>query len=518
LKSLPPYVCVLLAVVLLAAVESDLLYTLQEQNLFLHTTLFFEQRMVMAGGLLTWVGSYLTQYFYYPLLGAALLGLLWAFLMWLIRCTFKLSSIWLAGVPVLCLLLTVTDLGYWVYYLKLPGHAFCATVGTIVAVLGVWIYRLLPRRYGLRTAFIPLAAIIGYPLFGFYGLLAMALMGLMAWRKDELGQKRQMGWCVADFVLAVLGIAVVPIISYYILYHQTNIVNIYWTALPVFAMHGERYATYYLPNAILVTCLVAFALPLFTSKAVPLSTGKGRAWALKGVLACLTCIFVFLFWYRDDNFHRELAMSRLIEQQQWEEVLRTAHDVKGEPTRAICMMQNLALFRLNRLGDGVFVLPNGAKRPDAPFSTRLVHTVGRMLYLEYGLPNYCYRWCMEDGVEYGWTAERLKLMTLCSMLNGEITATQRFLNLLKKTDFHRPWALRYEALLYQPQRYANDPRLHPILPLLRSDNFLTADQSQLELFLIEHLLSSPGANRQQKDLANFTMRYYQKNRYSLVEP
>lgn len=70
------YLCVLLMAVALAVFEADLLYKLQEQNLFMRTPLFFQQRMVVAGGLLSWAGSYLTQYFYYPMLGAGLLCLL----------------------------------------------------------------------------------------------------------------------------------------------------------------------------------------------------------------------------------------------------------------------------------------------------------------------------------------------------------------------------------------------------------------------------------------------------------
>ena len=81
LLKLMPYAVALLAAMLLAVVEPDLLWTAQDQNLFLHTPLFFEQQMVRAGGLLTWACCYLTQFFYYPALGAALLGLLWVFLL-----------------------------------------------------------------------------------------------------------------------------------------------------------------------------------------------------------------------------------------------------------------------------------------------------------------------------------------------------------------------------------------------------------------------------------------------------
>jgi hypothetical protein len=502
------------AAVLLAVFEADLLYTAQEQNLFLHTPLFFEQQMVRAGGLLTWAGCYLTQFFYYPMLGAGLLGLLWAFLLWLLSRTFTLLSEQseqaranpsphaLHLLPVACLLTTITTLGYWVFYLKLPGALFDATLGTIMAVLMAWAYRSLTARYGLRTVFIPLSACVAYPLFGFYGLWGVALMGLLSWRTKD-------SFRIADTVLALLAIVAVPLICYHTVYHETNIANIYWTALPVFSYSDHRFFGYYVPYIILVATIALFA----SKVTIPLPHREGLGVGLLLVLA----ILVAAFWYKDGNFHRELAMSRCIDRQDWSGVLSAARKSK-EPTRAICLMRNLALFRLGQTGKEMSLYPNGSARPNAPFPVRLVHTYGKRLYLEYGIPNYCYRWSMEDGVEYGWTVERLRLMVLCSLVNGEFTAAQHYINLLKKTDFHDSWARRYQDLLYRPPLIANDPALKPILPLLRNDNFLTSDQSQLEHFLIEHILSTPGNTREQQELAHFTMRYYRTNRSKIIEP
>lgn len=238
---------------------------------------------------------------------------------------------------------------------------------------------------------------------------------------------------------------------------------------------------------------------------------------LRGGLLLLMAVGVALSWYKDDNFHRELSMQRSIGQQAWGEVLATSHKAKGEPTRAMCMMQNLALFRLGRTGPEMFNYPNGAARPNAPFKMHTVHTIGKMLYLQYGVLNYSYRWCMEDGVEYGWTVEQLKIMAKCSLLNGEREAAQRFLNLLKKTIFHRGWAKKYETMMKSPQLSAPDKELAPIVPLIRTDNFLTADQSQLEMFLVEQIVSTPGETREQQALANFTVRYYRRNHYQIVE-
>ena len=480
-----------MAAVLLVVFESDFLYTAQEQNLFLHTPLFFTQQMVRAGGLLTWAGCYLTQFFYYPMLGAGLLCLLWAFLMWLLQRTFRWAVPWLTLVPVACLLMTVVTLGYWVFYLKLPGALFDATLGTIVATSMAWLCQ--RSMFNVqRSLFIVLAACVGYPLFGFYGLWGTVLMGCF-------GKKRHL-------FLAIAAVIAVPLACYYTIYHETNIVNIYWAALPVFSYADHRFPGYYIPYII----LVGITIPLRPTPSPPL-TGKDWGWV------CLLAL-IPLFWYKDANFHRELSMQRSIERQGWEAVLSEARGLKGEPTRALCLMRNLALFRLGQSGEKTRQYVNGSAHPDAPFPVRLVHTYGKMLYLQYGIPNYCYRWCMEDGVEYGWTVERLKLMTKCSLLNGEMVAAQRFINALKKTDFHRKWALKYEEYIHRPKLIGQDPELKPILPLLRTDNFLTSDQSQEEWFLIEHFLSSPGETPEQKALSAFTMQYYHANRQQIIEP
>ena len=71
---------------------------------------------------------------------------------------------------------------------------------------------------------------------------------------------------------------------------------------------------------------------------------------------------VWHFWYKDDNFHHELRMQRCIEQADWEGVVEEGEKQDGEPTRAIVMMRNLALSRLGRQGNEMFLYKNGSKR------------------------------------------------------------------------------------------------------------------------------------------------------------
>lgn len=482
MRKYSPYLILLLPFLLLVVFEQDYLYRASEQNLFLHTPMFFRQCMVTSGGLLSWCGAYLTQYFHYPALGAGLLCLLWALLFRLLHAAFRLPRAWLllALVPVACLLISITDLGYWLFYLKLRGHLFVATLGCLVVASLSWGYLHLPCRHGLRTLLIVFTVSLGYPLFGFYALFAALLMAVLSWRSG--------GWRWPDALTALLLVVAVPLVFYHTVYHQTNIVNIYWTALPVFCRVGQRYFAYNLPYIFLFASLLLMALCYQQERPLqPLS--KPWQWARRALLGAVA-VCVAVFWYKDDNFHRELSMMRSLEEQDWEQAVQTSAHVTGEPTRAICLMRNLALARLGRLGDEMFLHPIGARRPNAPFTVRMVDTIGRLVYLQYGVVNYCYRWCMEQGVEYGWSVEKLKLMVKCSLLNGEFQAAQKYLSLLKKSDFQGSWVKKYTELCHHPQLMAQDAELQTIHHMQRPDNFLTADMSLLEKFLIEHFATA----------------------------
>ena len=53
--------------------EADLLWKVQQHNVFLNTSLFFQQTMAVPGGMLSYLAAFFTQHFYYPWLGVTLL-------------------------------------------------------------------------------------------------------------------------------------------------------------------------------------------------------------------------------------------------------------------------------------------------------------------------------------------------------------------------------------------------------------------------------------------------------------
>ena len=120
--------------------EDNLLWKLQELNLHMDTSLFFKQQMVVPGGLLTYLGTFFTEFFYHPWQGVLMLCAWWALLVWLSAKALSISMKWcvLLLVPVALLLATNMELGYWIYYMKLRGYFFVGTIGLSAAMASVW--------------------------------------------------------------------------------------------------------------------------------------------------------------------------------------------------------------------------------------------------------------------------------------------------------------------------------------------------------------------------------------------
>lgn len=491
---LPLFMLVVLGIVMLSY-ESTLLFKVQEYNLFLYTPLFFKQCMISSGGLLTWLGTYFTQYFYHQWIGVLFLCLWWALLMWLTRKAFNIPNKWIVAVLVPVALLAIADfmIGYWLFYLKMRGYYFASTIGMCVVMALVWAYRSLPNKYFIHTLFIIIATIISYPFFGFYGLLATLCMAFITWRLEGMNVTQR----VINTIVALLSIAAIPLFYYRMVFHETNIINIYWTGLPLFRI-DEDYYTYYIPFYLLVAFVVVPSL-LF-SKNRQTTVKRVNTWAISQVIAIAIIAFAtYHFWYKDKNFHTELEMNHCAENLDWEGILTLARDWE-DPTRMMWLMKNLALFREGRQGDEMYFYKNGDKKCDAPFTVRMTQTGGKMLYLHYGQTNFCYRWCLEDGVEYGWRVEYYMYMLKCSLVNGEYAVAKKYIDILKKTKYYADWAEKYDAMVKNPALIKKDKELGPIFNVLSPQDVLTSDNTLIEIYLLNTLAHSDGNNPMYQEL------------------
>ena len=379
-------------------------------------------------------------------------------------------------IPVGLLLLTIVDMGYWLYMLKLQGHFFVSTIGTTAVVALLWAYRCVPAKWYLRTVFVFLTCALGYPLLGIYGLAASLLMAVWSWRLRE--------HALVDTIVAVVSVAAVPLLCYRYIYYQTNLANIYYAELPLFFVTEEHHA-YYVPYYLLALFFVALAFMR------PVSPKKQRVPIIaQAVLLVAVGYGVYHFWFKDENFHRELAMQHCVDQRDWTGALQEAARQQDEPTRAVVMLKNLALSRLGRQGSDMFLYKNGSKRYEAPFGMRTMLVVGPLMYYQYGMANYCSRLSTEMGVEFGWRAEYLKLLAKCAILNGEQQHARKYLNILKQTMNFDDWAQQAQGLVGDSAAIAADPEMGIVKRMMHYDNNLSSDQGFVERFLMNTLANS----------------------------
>jgi len=478
----------IIAIALLYA-ESDLLWKVQQYNLFLNSSLFFKQQMVVPGGMLSYLGSFFTQFFYYPWLGVLMLCGWWLLLLWLTKRTFNIPDRWIVAtlIPVAILLIANMDLGYWVYSMKLRGYFFVATIGTTAAVALMWAFRKLPDKLWLRIGYIVLVALAGYPLTGVYALAATLLMGLWSWR---LGKNRTQN--VVLTAVGLLAILAIPLFYYRFVYYQTNIDLLYQTAWPDFIIK-DTYSLFKIPYYALAVCFLAFVLTYHSTYTEQKDKKDNKSnkpvvrWAIQGALLAAVVAGVWYFWYKDDNFHHELRMQRCIEQADWEGVLKDGQAQTSEPTRAIVMMHNLALSRLGRQLDEMYNFQKGSKRSNTPIPAFMHNTAGRLIYYQYGLLNECHRMCLEQGVKFGWSVELLQYLTRCSLLDGETQAVRKYIDLLRQTMFYGQWADHIEQLLANSDEIAKDRETGPITHMLHYKNCMGSDDGYVEKYLMTML-------------------------------
>ena len=477
---LPWIGALLLIAVALLCFESNLLWKVQQYNLFLNTSLYLKEQMLVPGGFLSYISCYFTQFFFHPWLGVLMLCGWWLLLMWLTKRTFRIVDNWaiLALIPIAVLLIANMSLGYWHYFMRLRGYFFVPTIGITIIIAMLWGFRALPQKLWLRIVWMILAAALGYPLLGIYGLAAVLLMAIWTWRLH-----RNYTQNAILTVIGLLCIIAVPLICYRYIYYQTNFDDIWTASLPSFTIH-ETYSAYYIPYFILGGFFLVMAVVNMKHESLSI-----KHFIVQGVLAMVLILGVWHWWYKDANFHHELAMQRCIEQADWEGVLREGQQQGDEePTRPIVMMHNLALSRLGRQLDEMYNFPNGKKmaNTDLPYDM-LYHVFSRTIYYQYGLLNDCHRQCMENGVEYGWSVEIQQYLARCSMLMGETQAARKILNLLRHTLFYGEWADSMQQLLDHPQQIAEHPETGPVTHMMHYNNAVGSDGGRVEQYVMGQL-------------------------------
>lgn len=462
--------------------NSDVLFMAQLRSLFTTDTDFWDTCMAYPGGLLRWAGLFLTQLFYKPLVGTAVLTAIWLATFLLVKFGLKVSNGLspLAAIPVVCLLASIVQLGYWIYYIQLPGYFFRESLGFLAVALLLCI----PHGRTSIPASVVSAAL--YPCIGFYSLVALACITL----RDAIRYKKRIHLIGA--VVAVALATIVPLILRNA-YTTVRSEDAYSQGFPVFFAHFYQ-TDFQTPFQIAIGVLLLLSVMPLVAQRIKL----GKLQPIASIVLLLAVGAGSYMWvkdknFSDENFHAECKAYAAADEQRWDDVLYTVAALNENPTRELVVLKNIALFNSGEIGNEMYKYKDISQEPNTRDSLRisLVDIAAPLIYLHHGQANYAYRWCIENNVQIGESVSNAKVMALAALISGDDEAARKHFGTLSRTLYNKEWAEKYIPLIGKPQEIAKCSELKKmaeahkcIANKTRSDNYLC------EKFLVDEYSTS----------------------------
>ena len=458
--------------------NADTMYFLQDRGWWNSTAIFWDDCTRFPGGLLSWVGAYLTQFFYYPALGCSMLIGLWILTFWLAKWSFKIPDEWsfLIFIPLAALLCSDIQLGYWVYILRDIDYVFYHPLGLFAAlILSVPFRSYLPvsekvRRW-IAIVWIPIVAVLFYYPLGIYALLAAVISTIhnSQFLIHNKGRVKLFTYHFSLFLLLFLTLWLVPLL-------ETSGTTLMRPDQPW--MYGFR--KFELDDlrdySLEIPFYLALIVPVFFPFIKILKTKK--LILSQGIMAVVAGAMVYCLSSRDFtdyNFHAEMRMQRGVEECRWNDVLREAAKVKGPVTREMIMLRDIALINRGELCSKRFIYNNESIPPvtvSDSIHIRIADQAADLIYLNFGETVFAIRRAIERCMHYGYSYYTMRMLTECSLINGELDNARKYLRILSHTTFQGKWAEKM-------QRFVEDKKLMVKSELFRMPLKLYNEGSEL---------------------------------------
>jgi len=466
----------------LGVYNDELLYKLQSYSFFLYNPVFAGDTLNQSAGLLVYLSRFLTQFLYYPLLGALLLSLGLSGMEWWISRLFKIPSryLLLSFIPPGLILLAQTSIGYALYYSLETSVVFSLVLGTLFALLLFTFYRKVRNfSWGVWVALLV--------IFSFYFVIGVyALVALMMLLIERIVNKEKYAWWLLAGAL-LIG-AFLPFVSVRYVFYETYGSGVF-SPFPR-SFFKEMFVFVVLAQVVLVVYSGLFFFKgvrevrdIEDIKNVEGKEVLGKVMGGNFLLFCLFVLAVFYFSFRDNEFKLELKLQRWVEKHKWNEIITEAEKTP-EPTKAIAAYRAIALAQTNQLSQRLFDFPCQYKSPAADYMTKNFRKVyyHSELFFYASFTNVAYLWNMEFMMGVGTNFHLLKQMALCSILNGEKELASRYLNLLKQSLFYKKWAIKQERYNNNPIALLENPVYHQIKQHMPEENFIIPMQHTLPIY------------------------------------
>lgn len=431
---LPFLVFAIVAFLYLAFTSQDLFFVVQSQDIFVYDIFHFNLIAEMPGFVPVYVGSFLTQFAYYPIYGILIFVFLLTGLAVLIAWAFKIPqhSYALTLIPSLLILLYILRWDYGIFASRHYGNLYSTVLGLIVqtTIIGFYVrIKTVVSRYLLTF----LTVVIGYPLFGCFALMATALAILI-----DIVLLRRFIWFLSLFAIVIF--IFIPMIEVRVCFISFNTKYMLMAGLPYLDFYRD--ISQLVP---LYLSLIAVALLSVSSKMLnALSAKIGIIFSAFFALITTSCVCIYV--NRDSNFHTLIAIEHAYGICKTDKVLELSA-IQSKPIRSIIMYRNIELYRRGELLDKMFQYSWESDTIVSKNERMNTYISGPRVFQEYTFWNFSYRWAMEHYVKYKPSYTDMQIMAKDAIYNDETELADKYLLKLENTLFYKDWAKEQRKLL-----------------------------------------------------------------------
>ena len=416
----------------------------QEQlQLFLFDGDYFCERISEPGGLARYVAEFLVQFYNAAAIGALIIALLFMLVQQLTWRLMRAKSHYLLSfLPALMLWYAMGDENVMLTYVVALVMALSVALAWTRWCAGIALWKKL------------IVALVAIPvLYWLIGPMVLLVALVM------------MPWLVA-----------VPAVVYAL---TLMLLSAQWLPFPMTrVMLGVSY--YRVPATLpymLMTIPVVTLLLTWFAKCLP----QPRKWVRYAEALVFAILILVPQTYGFDKKKYDLIeYDYLVRVGDWNAIIRKAEKQMPDLPMSVSAT-NLALAKTNQLGDRAFdFFQRGTEgllpRFERNFAT--AQLTGE-IYFNLGLVNTAQRFAfeaMEAIPNYNKSARVVKRLAETNLINGQYEVARKYLKILEKTVFYRPWAQRMMAMLGDE----NAINRHPLYGMLRQyrlhDDFLFSER------------------------------------------
>jgi len=461
----------LISVIYFAGFGTAVFFYQENRSLFIFSGAYLRKFLSIPGGLMKYMGNFITQGYYSSLYGSLVLSLV---LVLFAAALFRIYKVLTAHKPLWLILIIGPSCLLLVMQMR-TDHFIQHSLGYLLLALFTWLSIHLSRKR--LSLLIPLLFPALVHLTGSFSLIFPAIYTIYSLAHNK-GRSRY----IQPVILIISALLSLFVLEGILLHNPPE----KYLGHPLNFMYPGNLHT---GDIILCSYLILF--PLIIIAAGSIKTSAKIIHLTSDGLSYITLVttLIMLAALHDPEFSKRSQIEKLFLLQEWDKII-AQHE--KDPSEDIIEQYyySLALSEKGQLCDRMFHSSHDFGKESLLIRSGQEY-IDRSMYYYYalGFTNEAHHLAYESMVLNGYRPENIKMLIKCDLINGNYRSAIRYIDILKKTFHYRQWAKKHEKMLHQPNLVLADPELGAKIKLLPRKDFFISPSDALNIDLM--LWSNP---------------------------